>query len=93
LRNCLESMVVMARSSLLTLDDLPRGIAEHSGQPGRATSSNSDQTLEDLQRAAILRTLRQFDGNRTRAAEALGISVRTLQRRLKEWGCQDDAPA
>ena len=89
LRNCLESMVVMARGPRLTLDDLPRGIAESPGQAGRAPAA-SDRTLEDLQRAAILRMLHQFDGNRTRTAEALGISVRTLQRRLKEWDYRDD---
>jgi len=34
---------------------------------------------------AILNALEQFGGNRTRAAEFLGISVRTLQRKLREW--------
>jgi DNA-binding NtrC family response regulator len=90
LRNCLESMVVMARDSVLTLDDLPRNLAQPDSPPVRPVSSGSDRTLEDLQRAAIIRTLRQFDGNRTRTAEALGISVRTLQRRLKEWDFHDD---
>lgn len=41
--------------------------------------------LEQLTKAVILQTLERLNGNRTRAAEALGISVRTLQRRLKEW--------
>jgi len=95
LRNCLESMVVMARNSVLTLDDLPRNLAQSDSPPVRPTTTGSDRTLEDLQRAAIIHTLRQFDGNRTRTAEALGISVRTLQRRLKEWDFHDDpgAPA
>jgi len=42
-------------------------------------------TLADLERIAVLRALEQHHGNRTRAAMALGISVRTLQRRLKRW--------
>jgi DNA-binding NtrC family response regulator len=90
LRNCLESMVVMARGSVLTLDDLPQTIAQPEAQAPRSVPATSDHTLEDLQRAAIIRTLRQFDGNRTRTAEALGISVRTLQRRLKEWDFRDE---
>lgn len=45
--------------------------------------------LEEVKRAAMLRALEQFHGNRTRTAEYLGISVRTLQRKLKEWGVPD----
>jgi DNA-binding NtrC family response regulator len=41
--------------------------------------------LEQIEREAIERTLQQCDGNRTHAAQALGISVRTLQRKLKAW--------
>ena len=41
--------------------------------------------LADLERTALLRALEQHRGNRTRAADALGISVRTLQRKLKKW--------
>jgi len=42
-------------------------------------------TLEDVERAVIARTLDRCRGNRTQAARSLGISVRTLQRRLKNW--------
>jgi DNA-binding NtrC family response regulator len=41
--------------------------------------------LADLVKAAVLQTLDRFDGNRTQAAQCLGISVRTLQRKLKQW--------
>lgn len=43
-------------------------------------------SLEDLERAAVEQALVQHGGNRTHAARALGISVRTLQRKLKAWG-------
>jgi len=39
-------------------------------------------TLDDLENAAIASALRRFHNNRTRAAMALGISVRTLQRKV-----------
>ena len=42
-------------------------------------------SLEELEHAAVVKALEQHEGNRTRAAEALGISVRTLQRKLKAW--------
>lgn len=42
-------------------------------------------SLEDLERRAVERALEQHQGNRTHAAKTLGISVRTLQRKLKSW--------
>jgi transcriptional regulator with PAS, ATPase and Fis domain len=42
--------------------------------------------LYELERTAIENALREHDGNRTHAAKALRISVRTLQRKLKEFG-------
>jgi hypothetical protein len=39
-----------------------------------------------VQRAVVEKALVDFNGHRTRVAEALGISVRTLQRKLKAWG-------
>jgi DNA-binding NtrC family response regulator len=89
LRNCVENMVVMAPNPVLTLNDLPRSICDPAILEEAA--GPADQTLDDLQKTAILRTLREHGGNRTHTAEALGISVRTLQRRLKDWGLQDDS--
>jgi DNA-binding NtrC family response regulator len=43
-------------------------------------------TLNNLERAAISRALQAHAGNRTKAAKTLGISVRTLQRKLRQWG-------
>jgi DNA-binding NtrC family response regulator len=43
-------------------------------------------SLEELERAAVEQALEQHQGNRTHAAKTLGISVRTLQRKLKAWG-------
>jgi DNA-binding NtrC family response regulator len=43
-------------------------------------------SLEDLERVAVEQALAQHNGNRTHAAKTLGISVRTLQRKLKAWG-------
>jgi len=57
-------------------------------------------SLEDLERAAVEQALVEHHGNRTHAAKTLGISVRTLQRKLKAWGMpivsfshSDPAPA
>jgi two-component system response regulator HydG len=57
---------------------------------GRATETDRicfdvGKPLEDLERAAIVRTLESVDGNRRRAAEILGIGERTLYRKLKQY--------
>jgi transcriptional regulator with PAS, ATPase and Fis domain len=83
LRNCIESMMVLADSRSLTLDDLPAMARDNHTRPEASLEIPSEMTLEDLEQAAIDQALRRFDGNRTRAAKSLGISVRTLQRKLK----------
>lgn len=83
LRNCLERMCVLCHRDVLTPQDLPPDIREL--LEGAALPASSSR-LESLERSAILQALEQFDGNRTRAASFLGISVRTLQRKLHHWG-------
>jgi hypothetical protein len=46
--------------------------------------------LDVLERAAISNALERFGGNRTNAAISLGISVRTLQRKLKLWAARPE---
>ena len=88
LRNTLESMVVLARGDRLTLDNLPANLESdpllHNNQFAPASTS-----LVALQRAAVEKALTEFSGHRTRAARSLGISVRTLQRKLKAWGLEN----
>ena len=53
-------------------------------EPARGPSV-ANKTMEEIERDAILETLREVGGNRTKAAERLGIGLRTLQRKLKEY--------
>jgi len=89
LRNLIFSMVVMARSSTLNLADLPSDLLAGAAAPQPHSASElspAQQDLEAIERAHILATLGAHGGNRTHAAAALRISVRTLQRKLKAWG-------
>jgi transcriptional regulator with PAS, ATPase and Fis domain len=43
-------------------------------------------TLADIEREVILQTLKRKNDNRTQTAKALGIGIRTLQRKLKQYG-------
>lgn len=86
LRNCLESMIVLTSGDRLNTTDLPAGIADAATRDSAPTSPEDESRLDSLEKSVILQTLKRFDGNRTRTAHELGISVRTLQRRLKLWG-------
>jgi DNA-binding NtrC family response regulator len=87
LRNVVENMVVLSRSNLLTIDNLPAQLeVDPLIESGRVP--NGTTSLVALQRSAVERALVECNGHRTRAAESLGISVRTLQRKLKAWGLE-----
>jgi transcriptional regulator with PAS, ATPase and Fis domain len=85
LRNCVESMVVLADTARLGLDDLPTMVRTRRRTADARLDIPRGFTLEDVERAVVLQTLDGCQGNRTQAARTLGISVRTLQRRLKRW--------
>jgi len=87
LRNVIENMLVMGDEKVLTLRNLPKYL---SGNPlsEQHPSSKGDFNLENLEKEAILSALKKSFGNRTHAAHTLGISVRTLQRKLKLWGIE-----
>ena len=77
-----ERMCALARQDVLMLNDLPDELQEQeTGVPAVLGGAR----MESLKRSAILEALQQFGGNRTKAAEFLGISVRTLQRKLRQW--------
>jgi DNA-binding NtrC family response regulator len=85
LRNVVENMVVLARSNVLTIENLPTSLeSDPLLESGRLQQTPT--SLVALQRSAVERALSECNGHRTRAAESLGISVRTLQRKLKAWG-------
>ena len=56
-----------------------------SGARGRASERLVGKTMAEIEREAILTALQVTGGNRRRAAESLGIGLRTLQRKLKEY--------
>jgi transcriptional regulator with PAS, ATPase and Fis domain len=88
LRNCMESMIVLADSDTLTMDDLPATVRETHEQPC-PVEIPPGMTLCELERTAIEQALSRFRGNRTHAARSLDISVRTLQRRMKKWNISE----
>jgi len=94
LRNVVENMVLFARGDTLTLADLPVELRSERPAPSAASGGGAAEwvprTMEEIEREAILRTLELTGGHRAKAANLLGIGLRTLQRKLKEYGITQD---
>ncbi|HWB53769.1 MAG TPA: sigma-54 dependent transcriptional regulator, partial [Tepidisphaeraceae bacterium] len=85
LRNTLESMMVLADGEVLDENDLPDRVRQGADAPGTTRQLPVGLSMEELERLAIQKALDQCNGNRTHAAGRLGISVRTLQRKLRQY--------
>ena len=79
-----DGALIVAEGDSILPEHLPLSGARGATQEGGA------QTLADLERKAILETLEKNSGDRKRTAEELGISVRKLQYRIKEYGLLDN---
>jgi two-component system NtrC family response regulator/two-component system response regulator HydG len=89
LKNVLESLVIFHQGATIALADLPTelGAAGSEGAParGRIQAPGAVRTMAEIERQAILETLELTGGHRARTADLLGIGLRTLQRKLKEY--------
>ena len=86
LRNLVERMVVLARGEWLDVMDLPPQVRQQGGEPGGALKPGEGMTVEQMEQEMILEALERTGGNRTLAAEQLGMSRRTLHRKLNKLG-------
>ncbi|MBI4634388.1 MAG: sigma-54-dependent Fis family transcriptional regulator [Deltaproteobacteria bacterium] len=87
LENCIERAVIMARDEVIIPADFPPAIQKLLQEGEReGFDLPSGISLAEMEKALIMKTLEETSGNRTRAAELLGINRRTLQNKLKEYG-------
>ncbi len=86
LRNAVESMVVRARGNILTRGDLPPEIWAPLPIDQDAWQFLAGRTWQEVERNHIRVSLELTAGNRQKAAKAMGLSERTLYRKIKEYG-------
>lgn len=83
MRNVLERALILGRGHpAVGLEHLP---GEFRNRPGVGDRRHTPMTLDELERAHIERTLKHHGGNRTRAAQELGISRATLINKIKRY--------
>ena len=84
LRNVLERATIVARHGWIETVHLPPFLRREA-PPKDSVSIPLGSTVAEAERALILETLRQMDGNKSRAARALGLDVRTIRYKLRAY--------
>ena len=92
LRTAIEHAVVLSKNEMIQLTDLPhsvqsRGIIQNEVQMNQPIIGKG-VTLEEAEKQLIIRTIKDCSGNRTAAAKKIGISRRTLHRKLHRYGLE-----
>ena len=86
LENVLERALILCRSDVLGLQDLPEKILGAGDTGPRVSSTPAGNPLEEAERRTLIQTLQDHGGHREKTAQALGMSRRTLQYKLKKYG-------
>jgi two-component system response regulator HydG len=89
LENAVERAVLLCRGEYIMPEDLPPHVQGAEGREVSVVSVPSGMSLRDVEREVILQALEETKGNRTHTAQMLGISRKTLQNKLKEYGIQE----
>jgi DNA-binding NtrC family response regulator len=89
LRTAIEHAVVLCRNEMIGIRDLPASLkvtaSDDSERETREVISTGKLTLKEAERQLLMHALQESNGNRTEAARRLGISRRTLHRKLHEF--------
>lgn len=88
LRNTLEGIVVLSESNMLTLDDIPEHIKKGFAREGML-EIKIGTSLEEVEKILIQETLKFHRFNKTKTAQTLGISLRTLYRKMEQYALEE----
>lgn len=95
LENTIERAAALMRGAVLTIEDLPERIRTTASQTSAILSKAKAKrlTLDQLEREYILEVLRECGGNKSKAAETLGLDRKTLYRKLDEYAVREENPS
>jgi DNA-binding NtrC family response regulator len=90
LQNCIERAIAVTQFERLAVDDLPEKIRRYQRSHVLVASDDPAELvpLEEVERRYILRVMEATGGNKTHAAQILGLTRKTLYRKLEEYGAR-----
>jgi Nif-specific regulatory protein len=89
LENVIERCVVISSRNIIDVDDLPPSIAKYSTKENEGNYAKLDEAIDNTERDVIIKTLKECNGNRTKASTVLGISRRSLHRKIAKYNIED----
>jgi DNA-binding NtrC family response regulator len=89
LKNTLERAATLRDGTAIGVEDLPSGLASSQHEGLLSVGADQKLPLRDVERSYILMVLEGTGGNKSRAAEILGLDRKTLYRKLEEFGYRD----
>ena len=89
LENAIERAVILTTSEIVDAAALPERVTERRAEPLVSDRAAPNPTLDTVERAYIMWVLQSEHGNKTRAAEVLGIDPSTLHRKLSRFGVEE----
>jgi transcriptional regulator with PAS, ATPase and Fis domain len=88
LRSVIESAVMVSDGEYITISDLPMNLQQYATGRREEIGTKAIRNIEEGEKCLIEEALRQTNGNKGKAAEALGISTRTLYRKIDKFAIQ-----
>ncbi len=85
LKSVIESAVMVSDGDYVTLSDLPMNLQQYATRHREQIATKAIRNIEEGEKTLIKEALLQTNGNKAKAAEALGISTRTLYRKIEKF--------
>jgi two-component system response regulator HydG len=90
LENLVEMLLAYGRSPVVRVADLPERIAHYSAERKPGTLHDEVYTLKEAERQLVINALAKSKGNKSLAAQMLGISRKSLYKKLIDYGISTD---
>jgi Response regulator containing CheY-like receiver, AAA-type ATPase, and DNA-binding domains len=89
LENCIERAVIIAQGRMIDMDDLPAAV--RGAETNKTIEIEVGTSIDEVEKRMILQTLAYTRGDRSRAAQILGIGRKTLYRKLQQYHHEETA--